>query len=141
MKYDKNIKKRKVIGSYVPYYVLMAPFLVFFIALTVVPILGSICLSFTDFNMVQFPKFSGIDNYIRLFFQDDIFKIDIKNTLLIAIITGPIGYILSFVMAWFINEFSRKTRTFLTFIMYAPALCGNVFFLWTYIFRRIAADF
>lgn len=113
---------------------MLAPFLIFFIALTAVPILGSICLSFTDFNMVKFPKFSGIDNYIRLFFQDDIFKIDIKNTLLIAIITGPIGYILSFVMAWFINEFSKRTRTFLTFIMYAPALCGNAFFLWAYIF-------
>ena len=127
-------KKRKKIGSYVPYYVLLAPFLIAFITLTVLPILGSIFLSFTDFNMVQMPKWNGIGNYLRLFFQDDIFKIDIKNTLLIAIVTGPTGYILSFVIAWFINEFGRKMRTFLTFIMYAPALCGNAFFLWTFIF-------
>lgn len=127
-------KKRKKIGSYIPYYVLLAPFLIAFITLTVLPILGSIFLSFTDFNMVQMPKWNGIGNYLRLFFQDDIFKIDIKNTLLIAIVTGPTGYILSFVIAWFINEFGRKMRTFLTFIMYAPALCGNAFFLWTFIF-------
>ena len=131
---DKSSGKRKRIGSYAPYYILLAPFLIAFITLTVIPILGSIFLCFTDFNMVQLPKWTGIENYLRLFFQDDIFKIDIKNTLLIAIVTGPTGYILSFVIAWFINEFGQKTRTFLTFIMYAPALCGNAFFLWTFIF-------
>lgn len=56
------------------------------------------------------------------------------NTLLFAVITGPIGFILSFVMAWFINELGRKTRSFITLIMYSPTLAGNVYFIWLFIF-------
>ena len=91
-------------------------------------------LSFTSFDMFHMPKFLGADNYIRMFLEDDIFIKAIKNTLLFAVITGPVGYILSFVVAWLINELPRSVRSFITFIMYAPSLAGNVFYIWTFIF-------
>jgi multiple sugar transport system permease protein len=84
--------------------------------------------------MVQTPSFVGFDNYIFLLFQDDVFSISIKNTLILAIFTGPISYLLAFFFAWLINELPRKLRLFMTLIFYAPSISGNVFLLWSLIF-------
>ena len=112
----------------------LSPFTLFFVMFTIVPILAAIVLSFTYFNMVSAPTFVGFDNYIRLFFNDDVFLIALRNTAIFAMITGPISYILSFFVAWLINEFNRTVRTILTLIFYLPSLAGNVYFVWTYIF-------
>ena len=116
-------------------YLLIAPFLLLFILMTVLPVLSSIVLSFFRFDMVSFPKFTGIDNYMRMFVQDDIFATVLKNTIVLAIITGPAGFLLSFVLAWMINEFRPGVRTLLSFMFYAPALVGNGLYIWQVIFN------
>ncbi len=125
----------------IPHYVLMLPFLLFFIVFMLVPVVSAIILSFTDFNMVQAPNWVGIDNYIRIFIEDEEFMIALKNTLMYAIVTGPVGYILSFVVAWLINELNRPMRTTITLLMYAPTLAGNVYFIWQYLFSSDSAGF
>ncbi|QOS82630.1 sugar ABC transporter permease [Paenibacillus sp. JNUCC31] len=115
-------------------YVLLAPYMVLFTMFTVIPVVISIILSFTYFNMLEFPRFIGWQNYTRLFLEDDVFLIAIKNTLLFAIITGPISYIACFVFAWIINELTPKWRAFMTLIFYAPSISGNVYFIWLMIF-------
>ena len=110
------------------------PFALLFLTFTLLPILSSVVLSFTYFNMLQPPSFIGLDNYIRLLLEDDVFLIALRNTFVFALLTGPISYILSFVFAWFITDFKRGMRTALTFLFYAPSLAGNVYFIWTYIF-------
>ncbi len=115
-------------------YVLLAPYMILFTMFTVIPVVISIILSFTYFNMLEFPKFIGWQNYTRLFLEDDVFLIAIKNTLLFAIITGPISYIACFVFAWIINELTPKWRAFMTLIFYAPSISGNVYFIWLMIF-------
>ncbi len=117
------------------------PFLILFFTFTILPILASVVLSFTDFNMLQTPSFVGMDNYVRLLLEDDIFLTALRNTMIFALITGPLSYMLSFVFAWFISDFKRGLRTFLTFLFYAPSLAGNVYFIWTYIFSDDAAGF
>ena len=67
--------------------------------------------------------------------------IALRNTLVYAAITGPLGYILSFVVAWLINELNRTTRTVVTLLMYAPTLAGNVYFVWQYLFSSDSAGF
>ena len=116
------------------YYLLLLPFLLMFLVFKLIPVLASVVLSFTDFNMVQIPHFNGITNYMRLLFSDDVFMKAFKNTLVFALVTGPIGYILSFVIAWLINNFKGKTRALFTFFVYSPILGGNIYFIWTYIF-------
>lgn len=116
------------------YYLLLAPFLIMFLVFKLIPVLSSVVLSFTDFNMVQIPNFNGITNYTRLLFSDDVFMKSFKNTLVFALVTGPVGYILSFVVAWLINNFKGKTRSLFTFFVYSPVLGGNIYFIWTYIF-------
>lgn len=112
----------------------MAPFTILFILFTIIPILSSIVLSFTNFNMIQMPDFIGFMNYVRMFFADDVFLIALKNTLIFALITGPLGYALSFLLAWLLNEFHPTVRKIFTFVFYSPILAGNVYFIWTYIF-------
>lgn len=114
--------------------VFLAPFTILFFLFTILPIAAAVVLSFTYFNMLSAPAFVGFDNYIRMFFDDDVFLIALKNTAIFAMITGPISYILSFMMAWLINEFNRFVRTILTLVFYLPSLAGNVYFVWTYIF-------
>ena len=115
-------------------YAMIAPFYLLFLAFTVAPVLLSIVLSFTTFNMLEFPDFVGADNYIRLFLQDDIFLLSVKNTFIFAAITGPVSYLLSLFFAWFINELRPKIRAVVTLIFYAPSLAGNVYLIWTYFF-------
>lgn len=115
-------------------YAMMAPYMILFLIFTVIPIVAAIYLSFTYFNMLTPPKFTGLTNYIRLFFDDKVFPTVLKNTLLFAVVTGPVGYILSFFTAWVVNEMGPALRTFLTFCFYSPALTGNLYVIWVFIF-------
>ena len=114
-------------------YYMIAPFMIAFLIFTVIPVVAAIVLSFTDFNMLQTPNFVGFDNYKTLFLNDDVFIIAVKNTMIMAFITGPVGYIACFIFAWFINELSNKVRAFMTLVFYAPSITGGAFFIWTYI--------
>ncbi len=135
---ESPLKKRSIwqqIKASRDSYLLMAPFMILFFIFTVLPVLMSIFLSFTYFDMLKFPKFIAWDNFKRLFLDDDIFLIVVKNTLVYAIITGPISYILSFLFAWLINEFKPRTRALLTLVFYAPALAGaSIYVIWQFIF-------
>ncbi|WP_235599915.1 carbohydrate ABC transporter permease [Alkalihalobacillus trypoxylicola] len=124
----RNIKKHK------HSYILMAPYFSLFFLFTVFPVVISMILSLTYFNMLEFPRWVGWQNYARLFLEDDVFLIALKNTFLFAAITGPISYVACFVFAWLINEFRPKIRAFLTLIFFAPSISGNIFFIWLIIF-------
>jgi multiple sugar transport system permease protein len=115
-------------------YLFLAPYAIIFFTFTVIPVVVSLFLSFTYFNILETPRFIGWQNYIRLFLSDDIFLIAVKNTFLLAAITGPIGYIASFLFAWFINELPPKIRAFLILLFYAPSISGNVYMIWTVMF-------
>ena len=115
-------------------YFMLAPFFILFLIFTVLPVVLSIFLSLTDFNMLQMPHWKGIDNYIRLFLYDDIFMLAVQNTVIFACITGPVSYLLSLFVAWFVNELPPKVRAFVTLIFYAPSISGQVYLIWKTLF-------
>ncbi len=115
-------------------YLFLLPFFSLFLAFTVFPVVLSIVLSFTYFNMLQWPTWIGWNNYIRLFLADDVFLISVKNTLFFSAITGPLSYFMCFIFAWFINELQPKVRAFMTLLFYAPSISGNAFLIWTLLF-------
>ena len=119
-------------------YFMVAPFFLLFIVFTVLPVLLSILLSFTDFNMLQMPGWQGMSNYTRLFMEDEIFIQAIQNTLIFAAITGPVSYLLSLLIAWFINELPPKIRAVVTLVFYAPSISGNVYLIWKTLFSSDA---
>jgi multiple sugar transport system permease protein len=114
-------------------YLMMAPYFILFFFFTVLPVLMSVGLSFTYFNMLEPPAFVGWGNYVKLLLDDDIFIQSLKNTLIFAVVTGPLSYLLCLLFAWIINEFSGKLRAFLTLIFYAPSICGNAYMVWNLI--------
>ena len=115
-------------------YFMLAPFLLLFIIFTVLPVFLSMILSLTDFNMLQFPNWMGVSNFTRLFLEDEIFILACSNTLVFASITGPVSYILSLLIAWFINELPPKVRAVVTLIFYAPSISGQVYLIWQTLF-------
>ncbi len=115
-------------------YLLLLPFAILFIVFTVVPVLTSIVISFTSFNMLEMPDFVGFGNYINLLVNDDVFLIAVKNTLFFALITGPVSYLMCFVFSWLINELSPKIRAVMTLVFYAPSISGNAYLIWKLIF-------
>ena len=128
----KEMKRNKVA------YAMLAPFMILFLIFTVFPVFLSMILSFTDFNLLEMPNWVGFDNYIRLFLDDDIFIIAVKNTLIFASVTGPASYLLSFLIAWFINELGPKIRSIVTLIFYAPSISGSVYTIWKTLFSSDA---
>ena len=113
---------------------MLAPFLTAFLVFMVIPVIASIVLSFFRFDMLGTPEFIGFDNYFRMIMEDKVFGISLANTLYFAVITGPVVFMLSFILAWFINELGPKARSVLSFLFYSPALMGNVYFIWQVMF-------
>ena len=113
---------------------LLLPFMFFFTVFVLVPVLSSAVLSFFDYDMVSTPIFTGLDNYIRMFTGDTVFVTVLGNTLKFAVVTGPISFLLAFILAWLINEFPPLIRGFLAFLFYSPALVGNAYFIWQILF-------
>lgn len=127
-------KRKSFLRRYGNDYFFLAPWLLVFVGFTVIPIALAVGFSFTDFDMVQLPHFVGVDNYLQLFLADDIFIKALVNTLYFAVITGPLGYLLSFVIGWLINDLGRVPRTILTFLFYSPSLLGASYTMWLYFF-------
>jgi len=108
-------------------YAFLAPYAILFIVFIVVPVIAAVLLSFTYFDTIQFPKFIGLRNYITLLTQDDIFmKYVLPNTVEFAVIVGPGGYMLAFLLAWMLAQLPRLPRTILALILYSPSMTSSV---------------
>ena len=119
-------------------YLFLAPYAILFFTFFILPIATSIVLSFTYYNILEPPRFIGLQNYINLILQDEVFLTSIKNTLVCAVIVGPVGYILSFLFAWFINELPKWLRAIAVIVFYAPSLGAGVITVFTTLFRADA---
>ena len=63
-------KTSKALKRDIPFIVLVAPFTVFFVIFTVIPIISALALSLTDYNLLQINHFVGLKNYTRLLLDD-----------------------------------------------------------------------
>lgn len=130
MKKKKNFALNRESTSYL----MLAPFLILFATFTLIPVVVTIFISFTNYNVLETPDFVGWQNYINLFVHDDIFMKSISNTLVYAVITGPVGFVLAFIVAWILNEMQSMVRAIMTFIVYIPSISGTAFVIWKLIF-------
>jgi len=118
-------------------YVFLAPYLILFFIFILTPIVIAIMLSATNFNTLEFPGFVGLMNYVNLITQDEIFmQYVLPNTITYALIVGPGGYVLSFLVAWALSQLSKVPRTILALIFYSPSITSGVAMnvLWRIIF-------
>lgn len=119
-------------------YIMIAPFMIMFLIFTVIPMVGSFLVSFTSYNMIQAPKIIFFQNYINLFVADDLFVVALRNTMMFAVIIGPGSFLISLIVAWFLNELSPRVRGIMTFVFYAPSFSGNANLVWTLLFSSDA---
>lgn len=115
-------------------YAFIAPYFILFTLFTVLPVLISVALSFTYYDVLSPARFAGLANYYNLIFDDDVFITALTNTLVMAVLTGPLGYILSFVLAWMINDLGKTLRVIFVFLIYTPSISGNMYMVWKLIF-------
>ena len=122
--------RAKTTGNFINTYshwVMLLAYLLLFFAFILLPIVLAAGLSFTSFNSVDIGSFQGLQNYIRAFTQDTVFMQKIlPNTILYALIVGPGGYLLSFVVAWILSQLTKTARTILAVILYIPSLISGV---------------
>ncbi len=143
MSLARYLEKRKIINEKRAFeiykhrvcYLFLAPYAIVFILFFVAPLVISVFYSFTYFNVLEPPRFIGLRNYINLLLGDDVFLIAVKNTFIIAVITGPVGFIMAFLFAWFINELPRYIRAFVTLVFYAPSIAGSAYMIWGLLFN------
>lgn len=119
------MKKRKLKVNAAVWFLL--PYLLLFATFIVIPVAAAIILSFTNYDAIQFPQFTGFLNYINLLTQDEIFmQYVLPNTCVFAFVVGPVGYILSFLLAWMLAQISKGPRTVLALLIYSPSLTSGV---------------
>lgn len=116
-------------------YLMLLPFMLIFTVFTVIPVIMSLPMGLTDFDMVKYPPtWVGLSNFYNLFLNDSIFIKSIRVTLVFAVFTGPLSYLLSFLLAWLINEMNAVLRVIFTLIFYAPSMASGVYAVWQLIF-------
>ena len=115
-------------------YAFIAPYLLLFIVFTIVPVAIAIGFSFCYFNGLEAPVFIGLENYFTLLLDDALFTKAFVNTLALAVVTGPVGFLLCLFLAWLVNEFSPKLRAVMTLLFYAPSISGGVYMSWSLIY-------
>lgn len=149
---SRAIKQKSGFKEYIKYnfalakkntycYMFLFPYAVLFLAFIVLPVAISIFYSFTDFNMLEAPDFVGLQNFQKLLVNDEIFTKAFRNTIIIAVIVGPVGYFASLFIAWQINELNHVLRAIMVTIMYAPSISGGAYVIWHYIFSNDSYGF
>lgn len=128
----KNFLRRHSSG------ILLAPYGLLFSLFIIIPIVAAVVLSFTYFNTIQAPSFIGLDNYINLLTNDNVFMQKVlPNTIVYAVFVGVGGYVLAFFLAWSLAQLTPKPRTILAVILYSPSMTGGVLLnlVWSVVFN------
>jgi multiple sugar transport system permease protein len=108
-------------------YAFLSTYALLFTIFIVIPVVAAISLSFTFFDTIQTPRYIGLRNYITLATQDDIFmRYVLPNTIQFAVIVGPGGYALAFLLAWMLAQLPRLPRTLFALILYSPSMTASV---------------
>ncbi|MFA7106849.1 MAG: sugar ABC transporter permease [Candidatus Izemoplasmatales bacterium] len=120
------------------------PYVVLFTTFIIIPVVIAIVLSFTYFNTIETPSFIGLKNYIELLTRDEVFmQYVLPNTFKFAFIVGPVGYMLSFILAWMLAQIPHKHRTVLAIILYSPSMTAGIAMgvIWTVLFSGDATGY
>lgn len=116
---SKDKWKRYAVG-----YAFILPFGLLFLLFIVIPVIWGFVVSFTNYDLMTPIQWVGLDNYITLFTQDDLFFKALGNTLKFAAIAGPIGFLASFFFAWVIHQL--HFRNFFSLAFYVPSIMSSL---------------
>ena len=118
-------------------YIFSLPFIIGFLAFTLIPIAVSMYYSVTDYKLGQTPAFIGIKNYLELL-KDERFINSVKVTLIYVVTSVPTKLIFALFVAYLLTQ-GRRGVTFYRSLYYVPSLIGGsiaVALVWKTIFSR-----
>lgn len=115
-------------------YVFLAPWIVGFLVFVAGPIIASLVLSFTKYNIVNPPEFLGLANFQRAFFQDPLFWGSLLRTFEYAVMVVPLAVGGALLVAILLNQGLRLTNVYRT-VFFLPHLTPVVasIFVWTWL--------
>ena len=122
----------------------LVPYVSLFLVFIIIPVVIAMGLSFTYFNTIETPEFVGLRNYIELLTRDDVFMQNVlPNTIRFAFIVGPVGYLMSFILAWMLAQISHRPRTIFAIILYSPSMTAGIAMavVWTVLFSGNATGY
>lgn len=136
----KEKKKRKLSGierrNAINFYLYISPWLLFFLVLTVYPMIKSFFLAFTDSGFTGEGTFVGLANFIQAFQVDALFWPAFKNTICYVLMYVPLSLVISFVLGWLLSRKVKFLGLWRT-IFYLPYITAGVAvtILWGWIFN------
>ena len=117
-------------------YLLLAPWLVGFLIMWLIPMVISIYYSFTDFNMLNTPSMIGVENYVRIFTKDKSFWQSLKVTFIYVLLLVPLRLTFALFVAMLLNKKHRGLGIYRT-LYYIPSIIAGsiaVSIVWKQIF-------
>lgn len=117
-------------------YLLLTPWLIGFVLMWLLPMAVSIYYSFTDFNLLNMPKFIGLANYVRAFTEDKLFYQALKVTFTYVLILVPLRLVFALFIAMLLNKNHKGLGLYRAFY-YIPSIIGGsiaVSVVWKQIF-------
>ena len=120
LRINPSIIRRNVNG-----WLFVSPWMIGFLALTLFPMLSSLYYSFTDYNIIQAPRWLGLNNYIDLVTKDPLFWISVRNTAYYVIFFVPINITLSVFIAILLNKRVRG-RAFFRTAVFLPSIVPEI---------------
>lgn len=122
-------KRRKALEGYL----YISPFLIGFAVFTAYPLIASLYLSFTNFNLLTPPAWVGLENYARAFSGDNLFWLSLGRTVQYALLVVPLGVLASLGAALLLNRGLPGTTLFRTFFFLpsiTPIIASVLIWLW-----------
>jgi multiple sugar transport system permease protein len=111
-------------------YLFVAPWIIGFVIFFLKPLVQSMWFSLCDTLMGETgiqTTFVGLKNYITLLTTDNTFmQYVLPNTIKFSLIVGPVGYFMSFIMAWVLAQIPHRSRTLFALMLYSPTLTSGV---------------
>jgi len=119
-------------------YLFLSPWLIGFLLLTLGPMGMSLYYAFTDYSLLRAPEWVGLENFKRIFLEDDLFRLSLKVTLLFVVVSVPMKLAFALCVALILNKDVRGMSYYRTMI-YFPSLIGTsiaVAILWKNMFSQ-----
>ncbi len=118
-------------------YAFMTPWILGFVLIIGGPVLASLALSFTDFHVLGTPRFTGIENYERMFTEDPRFWRSLQVTLTYLVASVPVVQVFALLLAVSLNKGIRGLPVYRA-VFYVPSLIGGsvaIAILWRFLFQ------
>lgn len=133
-----SARKRRALLNNLTGYLFISPWLIVFLVFTVIPIVASFYLSFTNYDILSAPVWSGLANYERMFFKDARYWKAVSATFFYVFTGIPMRLVFALLVALFLNNSRRGTPLFRA-AFYAPSIIGGsiaVAVMWREVFGK-----